>query len=246
MGLGKQSPGVTLVGPCQNRELNPVLSTTGMSREAPSCIVDICRRRSGQRSLHFLHIISGICPSRTPPGTPGMHLNTCRAVLQSPAESALVGFLPSVAVISDWDQVMPSPFWMRGSSPSFAPQQEPCWEPGRVRVDEQHPASPSPLTGPWCLPSPLWLDGTPDGCTGWPPEPALQGHLRPPRPPLSLCRLWLSLHTEHRLSAMLHRNQELELSRDLESTWKAPGNHGAQNPLLPARTAVIAPCYCQE
>lgn len=101
---------ITLVGPCQNGELNPVLTTAGMSREAPSCIVDICRRRSGQRLLHSLHIVSGICPSRTRPETPGMPLNNCRAVLQSPAESAWVGFLSGAAVISGWDQVMPSPF----------------------------------------------------------------------------------------------------------------------------------------
>lgn len=178
-GAGEAEPGVTLVGPCQNGELNPVLTTAGMSREAPSCIVDICRRRSGQRLLHSLHIVSGICPSRTRPETPGMPLNNCRAVLQSPAESAWVGFLPGAAVISVWDQVMPSPFWMRGSSASFAPQQEPCWEPGRVRADEWHPASPSPLT--WAMvpaqPPPAGWD------TRWmhwmPPEPALQDHLRP-------------------------------------------------------------------
>lgn len=154
-------------------------------------------------------------------------------VLPAP-ESALVGFPHGASVISGWDRVMPSPFRVRGSSPGFDPWQEPGWEPGRVRADVGHcRAAPC---------QPLTTDPGHGACpahSAWvgqlPPQSPVQGHPRPARLLLSLRGLWLSPHTEHRLCALLHRNQQLELSRGLM---------GHRTP--PARRSVTAPRYCQQ
>lgn len=165
--------------------------------------------------------------------TPAEHCCTA----QPAPESALVGLPPSAAFISGWDQLVPSPFWVRGSSPGFVPQQEPCWEAGRMRA-LQGSSLPAPHHRPRALVPPC-----PSGCTDtrrmrWvATEPPVQDHPRPAQVPLSLRRLCLPLHTA----------AQVVCPAPWEPRTGAFQRHqGAQDSPPQAWTSAIAPRYCQE